>query len=227
MYLRISRLIGANEYNSLTMKGFFLFIIGLTLSSIAFAQTQEQKVIEYEMQRQASDSRMLSNQLDSAVVYADEGNYIEADTRFKLLLKAYKSIPSDLVFYFGKNSYHLGNFSQSVDWLTKYIQLKGTTGQFSEEAVKWKKLAEEEIVKEKKKQSLQAAQVLSRDYDIDCGPTGKITCPVCKGSTVIIKKGYIGETYKTCPYCGKHGFLECEDYNRLLRGELQPNNAND
>lgn len=203
-----------------------MVLLSFSLYLSVAAQTQEERVMEYEMQRQIADKRFLSSQMDSAIYYADQGDYLKADEKFKMLLKAYKSIPSDLVFHFGKNSYHLGNYRQSVDWLNKYIQLKGTTGQYSEEAVKWLKLSEEEIVNQKKIQSQEAAQLLSKDYYIDCGPSGKVTCPVCKGSTVIIKKGYIGETYKTCPYCNKHGFLECEEYNLLLRGQLQVNRAN-
>lgn len=193
----------------------------------AMAQTQEQKVAEYELQRQAADQRRLNMMYDSALYLADAGQYELADAKFKVLLKSYKSIPSDLVFQFGKNSYFIGNYKQSVDWLNKYIQLKGTTGQYSEQAVAWLKLAEEEILKEKQIRSQEAAQVLSQDYDIDCGPTGKVTCPVCKGSTVIIKKGYIETKYSTCPYCNQLGYLNCKEYNQLLRGELQPDHTND
>lgn len=198
----------------------------LGVMSVALAQTQEEKIREYELQRQAADQRKLSVQMDSAIMFSERGEYKRADDEFKVLLRTYKSIPSDLVYYFGRNSFHLGNFSQSIDWLNKYIQLKGTTGQFSEPAVEWLKLAEAEVLKQRQKQSQDAAQVLSQDYDIDCGPTGKVTCPVCKGSTVIIKKGYIGDTYRTCPYCNKHGYLECEQYNQLLRGQLQPARTN-
>lgn len=208
-------------------KTFILFIGAMIFLVPGMAQNQEQKIMEFEMQRRAADQRMLSAQLDTALYLFEQAEYARADEKFRFLLKAYKSIPSDLVFYFGRNSYHLGNFSQSIDWLNKYIQLKGTTGQFSEQAIDWLKKAESEVLKQRQIQSQQAAQVLSRDFDIDCGPTGKVTCPVCNGSTVIIKKGYIENTYRTCPYCNKHGILECHEYNQLLRGELQPLRAND
>ena len=133
-----------------------------------------------------------------------------------------RSIPSDLTYYFGKNSYHLKKYRQSVDWLNKYIQLKGTTGQYSSEAVEWLKKAEAKLLEEKATESLKAREVLSRDYNIDCGPSGKVTCPICMGKTVIVKKGYFGESYKTCPYCSKHGYLSCDDYNKLVRGQLEP-----
>ncbi len=205
------------------MISIFLFAVHLQM----FAQSQEEKIKEYELQRQAADRQRLSAQLDSAILLSAAGNHVEADERFRLLLKSLKSVPSDLVYHFGENSFHLGNFKQSIDWLNKYIQLKGTSGQYSEQAVTWLKKAENELMKEKKIQSEKAAQVLlSRDYDIDCGPTGKVTCPVCKGSTVIIKKGYMDDSYKTCPYCNKRGYLECSDYNLLMKGQLEPQTTN-
>jgi hypothetical protein len=113
-------------------------------------------------------------------------------------------------------------FKQSIDWLNKYIQLKGTTGQYYEEATEWLKKAESEYIKEKSGAAGKTQQILSNNYDIDCGPTGKVTCPVCQGNHVIIKKGPFGDSFKTCPYCNEHGILSCDQYNKLLRGELQP-----
>lgn len=208
------------------MKAFIPLIFILAFQFTGMAQTQEEKVREFELQRQAAEKRNFSAMLDSAIATSQKGDYVLADTQFRELLRMAKSVPSDLVYHFGENSYHIGNYKQSVDWLNKYIQLKGTTGQFSDDAVAWLKKAESELLKERQIQSQQAGLVLSKDYDIDCGPTGKVTCPVCKGSTVIIKKGYINDTYKTCPYCNKVGYLECADYNLLLKGQLEPSRTN-
>ncbi|HRI78765.1 MAG TPA: hypothetical protein PLR06_04445, partial [Cyclobacteriaceae bacterium] len=122
----------------------------------------------------------------------------------------------------GKHSYHLKKYKQSIDWLTKYIQLKGTAGQFSVETAEILKLAENDLLAERNAASQKASEVLAQDYTIDCGPSGKVTCPVCNGSTVIIKKDYLGETYKTCLFCNHLGYLNCEDYNKLIRGQLKP-----
>lgn len=176
------------------------------------------------MQREAEKQRIISMTVDSAIYLSEQEAYIAADEKFRYVLKSLKSIPSDLTYHFGFNSFHLGKYKQSVDWLNKYIQLKGTSGQYSEKAVEWLKKAEVELLRENELASRQAGEILSRDYDIDCGPAGKVVCPVCNGSTVIIKRGYFGETYKTCPYCSKHGFLSCTDYNKLVRGQLNPSN---
>jgi hypothetical protein len=196
---------------------FYLF------SLTAWAQVNEQeKLRELEIQRQADKQRAIDRQIDSIAQLIEVEEYEAAEKKILFVLKNVKSVPSDLTFYLGKTSYYLGKYKQSTDWLNKYIQLKGTGGQFSEEAIDIKKKAEGELLKEKQLESKQALQVFSKDFDIDCGPTGKVICPVCNGSTVIIKKSYFGNTYKTCGYCHLKGTLECADYNKLLKGELKP-----
>lgn len=198
-------------------------LLCLALPFVALSQQDERdKIQQMELDRNAQKQRAIRMQLDTAIMLMEKEEYLAADEKLNYVLKNIKSVPSDLAYYFGENSFHIGKFKQSIDWLNKYIQLKGTTGQHSQEAVQWLKRAEAERLKEKQTQTLQTQEVLSRDYDIDCGSTGKVTCPVCNGSTVTIKKTYLGETYKTCQYCHKQGYLICEDYNKLLRGELKP-----
>jgi hypothetical protein len=151
----------------------------------------------------------------------ETGKHETADAKFLYVLNHIRSVPSDLTFYFGKNSFLLGKYKQSIDWLNKYIQLKGTTGQFSNEAALLLKQSEAELLKEKKIEVKKAEEVLSESYEIDCGPTGRVTCPVCKGNHVIIKKGAFSDEYKTCPYCNEHGVLTCDEYNKLLKGQLK------
>ncbi|MBS1507503.1 MAG: hypothetical protein JSS79_12730 [Bacteroidetes bacterium] len=191
-------------------------------ASQVFAQSQAEKdkIRELELQRQMERTRKITMQMDSAVRLSEEGHYEAADVKFRAILKTIRSVPSDLTFHFGKNSFFLGKYRQSVDWLNKYIQLKGTQGQYSDQAMEWLAKAESELLKENEKEAKRAAEVLSGDYYIDCGPTGKVVCPTCKGSAVIVKKNYFGDVYKTCPSCNKLGYLSCDDYNKLLKGKL-------
>ncbi len=184
--------------------------------------TQDERTLEYLRQEEQRKRTETLRELDSGVYYLDNGQYVMADQKFKYVLRHVKSVPSDLAFFFGKNSFNLSQYKQSIDWLNKYIQLKGTTGQYYNEAIGWLKKAEIEFVKEKSNASQKTQQILSGNYYIDCGPTGRVTCPVCQGNHVIIKKGPFGDSFKTCPYCNEHGILTCEEYNRLIRGELQP-----
>lgn len=189
-------------------------------ASVGVAQDRS-KTEEYLQQGEQYKKAMLMRVLDSGVQFMESGNYVLADEKFQYVLKNMKSVPSDLTFYFGKNSYHLEQYKQSIDWLNKYIQLKGTNGQFSEEALQLLKKSENEFLKEKSKAVTKATEVLSTDFDIDCGPDGKVVCPVCKGDHVITKKGSFGPLYQTCGYCNEHGLLTCEEYNLLIRGQLK------
>jgi hypothetical protein len=193
---------------------YFLYSFLTIFSLTAFAQDQ----LEIMEQRRKAE---VMRELDSGVYFMDNMQYELADQKFRFVLKNMKSVPSDLTYYFGKNSFHLGNHKQSIDWLNKYIQLKGTSGQYYDEASSTLAKAEAEFNKTKSANVKKAGEVLSKNYDIDCGPGGKAYCPVCKGDHVIVKKGPFGDEFKTCPYCDDHGLLSCEDYNKLLRGELK------
>ncbi|MEJ7646917.1 MAG: hypothetical protein WKF87_20130 [Chryseolinea sp.] len=202
------------------MKHFSILICLLTLQGTLNAQ--QGKVDEYLLQKEQIKKTDLLRDLDSGVYFMETGNYKVADEKFQNVLANVKSVPSDLTFFFGKNSYHLQKYQQSIDWLNKYIQLKGTNGQYSEEAVQWLKKSETEFLKQSATATIKAQQILSTSYDIDCGPGNKVTCPVCKGDHVVVTKGAFGPGYKTCGYCNEHGWLTCEAYNQLLRGELRP-----
>ncbi len=199
---------------------FFLLLFFISFSSLA--QTENTAAQQLKAEQEQSKRAALLRTMDQGIQEMNNGLYAEADEKFVLVLNNIKGVPSDLTFYFGKNSFYLNKFKQSADWLNKYIQLKGTTGQHSNEALELLKKAEAEVLVERSKEASKVKQVLSQSFDIDCGPTGKVMCPVCKGTTVLIKKGTFGNEYRTCQYCDKHGILTCEEYNQLLRGELKP-----
>lgn len=193
--------------------------------SLTVAQAQDRdraKAQEFAQQQEQLKKNAVMRELDSGIYYLDNGAYALADVKFRYVLANLKSVPSDLTYYFGRNSYHLGKYKQSIDWLNKYIQLKGTNGQFSQDAAAWLARSEEAFRQENANAGAKAGEVLSVDYDIDCGPTGKVVCPVCRGEHVVIKKTSFGHEYKTCVYCNEHGILTCEEYNLLLRGKLKP-----
>jgi tetratricopeptide (TPR) repeat protein len=188
------------------------------LPSLLCAQSAEEYRLLQEQRRRAE----LMRTLDSAITLMEEGNYQTAEEKMLHVLNNIRSVPSDLTFYFGKNSFFLKKYKQSVDWLSKYLQLKGTAGQFYSEALDLLRKAENEVRNEQRREAEKAKQILSANYEIDCGPAGKVMCPICKGTTVLVKRGSFGNHYSTCPYCDKHGFLTCEEYNKLIRGELTP-----
>ena len=202
-------------------------ILAAVLFRVAAGQLAAQdrdkaRAMEYVQQQEQARKAATMREYDSAVLFLENGMYARADVKFRYVLANLKSLPSDLTFHFGKNSFFLKQYQQSIDWLNKYIQLKGTNGQFSREAVELKEKAEKQFLAEKAVRAQEVEQVLSTNYEIDCGPSGMVTCPVCRGEHVIIRRGTFSNEYRTCPYCNEHGLLTCVEYNQLLRGELEP-----
>lgn len=201
-----------------------VIIITLALWSITISgfgqNTQEEKIREQQMAAEAARSAMISRMIDEGVERMNMEEYASANDIFKDVLDKARVVPTDLTFYFGKNSFFLGQYQQSIDWLTKYVQLKGTSGQYYEECLTYLEKSKEAFRALRQEEQNTVKEVLSSQYQIDCGPSGKVICPICKGRTVIIKKNALGTTYQECPYSDDNGNLTCEQYNQLLRGEL-------
>lgn len=202
-----------------------LLFIGLLIGPLTFGQTEEERVLEQIRDQEQAKNAQLMRLMDQGVDSMTVGNYTAAAQLFKKVIKGTKVIPTDLCFYFGKNSYYLGQYQQSIDWLNKYIEIKGTKGRFYEETKNLLNLANKGFLEVRAANREEAQNIISSsNYEIDCGPTGKVICPVCRGEGVIIERGAFGNTYRNCPYSDEHGYLTCAQYNQLLRGELKANN---
>lgn len=192
------------------MKKLFPLLFLLVLSSGALKAQQQQ------------DPRRF---IDSAVYYLDLGQYTKADDLFMTALDKIDVLSADFCFYFGKNSFFMNKYAQSIDWLNKYLELKGSRGQFSREALDLLEKTEEAF--RNNRGTTNSADVNSKFFylnTIKCEESDLITCPVCKGDDVITSKDRFGETlYKTCPY-SKNGVLTCVEFNLLIQGNLKPKN---
>ncbi len=150
-----------------------------------------------------------------------EGQYTRADSTFKIVLANLNVLPANLAFYFGRNSFYLEKYKQAINWLNKYIELRGTKGQYFDEAISILEASNTKFATEKEQATAEVLAELTKDTYLEC-PHDKVLCPVCKGSGVLIKGGAFGNVYQTCPFDGGDGFLTCDEYNLFLRGELQP-----
>ncbi|TRX52386.1 hypothetical protein FNH22_21990 [Fulvivirga sp. M361] len=194
----------------------------LSATTVTYAQTQEEIIQQQLQEREQAKKAETSQILDLGVDLMEDGEYEEANEKFKTVLKSSKVVPTNLTFYFGKNSFFLGKYKQSIDWLNKYLELKGTEGRYYQECIELLDMANKAFLALREDDRKNAQEVLSISYDIDCGPSGKVVCPVCAGNTVIIEQGPFGNSYRTCPYSDEHGQLSCEEYNLLLKGQLKP-----
>ena len=120
----------------------------------------------------------LSRRMDKGLLLMEAGEYQAAETEFIYVMDNMESLPSDMAYYFGRNSFHLNKYKQGINWLNKYIQLKGTQGRYYDMAVKYLQLSEDEYGKISKNQSKALQRELQGD-DYDCGGLQKMLCPVC------------------------------------------------
>ena len=188
------------------MKNFF-FLILFVSSSIGYSQI----VRENELQKKIEDGANLMAL----------GKYDSAQMLFQYVLQNMEKLPSEMAYFFGRNSFHLEKYKQSINWLNKYIQLKGTKGMYYEPAIQYLQFAEDEYLRIQRSQAEQFEEDLeSAEYD--CGGLKKMLCPVCHGSGVVVQAGIFDEVYKTCPYSLGEGYLSCEEYNLFMRGDLEP-----
>lgn len=147
-----------------------------------------------------------------------DGNYITADSLLRQSLGLLSKLPSELAYYFGRNSYHIKKYKQSINWLNKYVELKGTAGQYYDEAALYLDKANEAFRLQREQEIEETTFKLTSDGHYDC-PGEYVMCPICHGGGVLIKPGKFGAIYQTCPYSGLSGKLTCDQYNQYLMGE--------
>ncbi len=184
----------------------FLFLLLL----VSFAQSEAQ-ILDADLNRRMDVGRemMLG------------GSYDSAEVQFNVVLINMKPLPSEMAYFYGRNSFHLGHFKRAINWLNKYIQLKGVRGIYYEESVDYLQLSEDAYLEEQKKDALNASRDIA-SAEFDCGGYDKMLCPVCHGSGVTITQGTFDAIYETCPYSLGEGFLSCDEYNLFMKGLLEP-----
>ena len=182
-------------------------------------------LISNTLYSQTESRQSLLIEIEEGVDLMDAGNYIEADRKFKRALRNLEVLPAEISFYFGKNSYFLDQYKQAINWLNKYIELKGTKGRFFEESVEYLNRAEMAYKLETEQNSNNVISELTKSNEFDCKGNTHFKCPICLGEGVLLKPGKMNNVvYQTCPYCIGDGYITCDEYKMYLRGELKPNN---
>ena len=186
------------------MKPIILIFTLIFIPNISFSQKSEVKVIEDLILEQ---------------------KYFLADSILKEKILNNNRVSSELTFLFGKNSFFLEKYEQSINWLNKYLELKGESGIFSDESIKFLELSNSKnLIENSKNIENVYVELYSYNY-IDCQNNRKV-CPICKGTSVMIIETDVSKIYKTCPFSDNKGFLTCDEYNQFLRGKLKPKTSN-
>lgn len=204
-----------------------LLTLILTLSTAVLSQIPE--TIDPALSDPGMADRLpyeITKQIDDGVSLMERGEFARADFYFRQALETVKRVPADLCFYFGKNSYHLHKYKQSIDWLGKYLEIKGTTGRFFDQATEYLKLAESDYLAQLEKGSSKVNQSAdnapaAKEKALNCEEHPYVVCPICNGSGVIVSSGKLGAlVYKTCPYSDESGRMRCEDFLLYQTGQL-------
>ena len=186
------------------MKPIILIFTLIFIPNISFSQESEVEVIEDLILEQ---------------------KYFLADSILKEKILNNNRVSSELTFLFGKNSFFLEKYEQSINWLNKYLELKGESGIFSDESIKFLELSNSKnLIENSKNIENVYVELYSYNY-IDCQNNRKV-CPICKGTSVMIIETDVSKIYKTCPFSDNKGFLTCDEYNLFLRGKLKPKTSN-
>ena len=186
------------------MKPIILIFILIFIPNISFSQKSEVKVIEDLILEQ---------------------KYFLADSILKEKILNNNRVSSELTFLFGKNSFFLEKYEQSINWLNKYLEPKGESGIFSDESIKFLELSNSKnLIENSRNIENVYVELYSYNY-IDCQNNRKV-CPICKGTSVMIIETDVSKIYKTCPFSDNKGFLTCDEYNQFLRGKLKPKTSN-
>ncbi len=176
-------------------------------------------LLTFQLNAQTAESQ-LQLFIDDGVALMNQRSYAKANEKFQVVINQLKPLPSRIAFYFGKNSYFLGEYKQSINWLSKYIQLKGTSAPFYDEAKQYLSLSEKSYLEQNKSELSEIEEDLNSDFE--CYSQDKMVCPACKGTGVLITKGVLQNRYETCPFSGGDGYLSCTEYNLFLKGKLKP-----
>lgn len=207
---------------------FCLLLLTLALSTPGLSQTL--KASDPGLSDPGAADRLpyeVTKQIDDGVALMERGEFARADFYYRQALETVKRVPADLCFYFGKNSYHLHKYKQSIDWLGKYLEIKGTSGRFFDQATEYLKLAEADYLAQLEEapegNQPQEARPAAQEEALNCEEHPYVVCPVCNGSGVIVSSGKLGASvYKTCPYSDESGRMRCADYLLYVKGQLAP-----
>lgn len=199
---------------------FAVAVLCVFLCSSGIAQTLPAGELPYDQYRLQKTEAL--TKMDKGVSLTNQGKYLEADTYLLEAMEELEVLPAELCYHFGRNSYYLEKYSQSLSWLYKYLELKGSDGRFSKDAGELIEMSEAAL--REKKSGLVKATALTEepqpsDLPLPCENGQQVKCPVCQGEGVVITRGVFESTYRTCPF-GDDGAMDCESFILFRDGKL-------
>lgn len=157
------------------LRVFFIGVIFLFFASPVFAQVKPN----------LGGSTRLMN---SALAEMEKGDYEKANAYFRQIIENNLSIPPEMPYFFAETLFQLGQYDNSLNFLTKYLEINGFKGDNYEAA---------KDLEAKLKTSM--AEIYNCKL---CDNRGYryLNCPTCEGERQI---------EQACMYCKTRGMVGC------------------
>ncbi len=179
--------------------------------------------LNHEVVGQTNDNNKLTQQyLEEAIALNAESKYEEANVKFRKILALNEVIPSEMCYHFAETLFAIGQFQNSQNFITKYFDLTGKSGENYKEVKKLEGMVNEQLtaIRECHRCSTtgyryfpcttcnQRGEIEETCYY--CLGHGIATCPKCQGSGVLISDNALGgNEYQTCDRCDGEGTETC------------------
>lgn len=160
--------------------------------------------------------------MKSAVAAIERSDYQTANGIFRNLIDSGLPLPEEMPYYFAETLYHLGQYDNSANFLNKYLELSGFTGDHYQGAQELQKKLEGPL------HEIQTCQLCDRkgyrfkvcftcdgnkeiQQDCDyCKAKGVVGCSRCGGTGMITKRNIFNIVeYFECERCSGKGRLTC------------------
>ena len=126
--------------------------------------------------------------MKGALAAMERSDYQTANSIFRNLIDSGQPLPEEMPYFFSETLFHLGQFDNSQNFVNKYLELTGFTGQNYEYAVRLKEKLKEPLAK------IQDCKLCDRrGYRY-------AHCSVCDGNRQI---------EQACAYCKANGVVGC------------------
>lgn len=191
-----------------------LFILLIGFSFVSFSQVDSLTEAKFNRAKQLMEDSL----------------YFKANEVFVDVLNPDEIMPDELCFYFGKSLFLTGYKDQSRSFLYQYIALRDTSDHLFDPTIELLKLLGEDMSyfdPPEEKQAGDTTETAGKHHNAKarkanggCHSDEVFICPVCNGTTVLVRRGSFGNSYQTCPYCDENGVMDCDTYKLYLSGEL-------
>lgn len=168
--------------------------------------------------------------MKSAVAAMERNDYQAANGIFRNLIDSGLPLPEEMPYYFAETLFQLGQYDNSANFLNKYLELSGFTGDHYKGAQELQKKLEGPL------HDIQSCQLCDRKgyrykvcFTCDgnkqieqecsyCKAKGVVGCSRCGGTGMITKKNIFNIVeYFECERCSGKGRLTCPVCNASLK----------